>query len=75
MTTKKLYRSRDDRVLTGLAGGAAEYFDIDSTIVRALLVILEFATAGLLIIAYFIIALIVPTEPIGARKKVKNISK
>lgn len=72
---KKLYRSRDDRVLTGLAGGIANYFNVDSTLIRAALVLLEFATAGLLIIAYFIIALIVPKEPLGGRKKVKNTAK
>ncbi len=60
---KKLYRSNSDRMLTGLAGGIAAYFSIDSTIVRIALVLLEFATAGLLIIGYFIVALIVPREP------------
>lgn len=62
-TTKKLYRSRDDKVLTGLAGGIAKYFNIDPSIIRILLVIFEFITVGLLIIPYLIIALIVPKEP------------
>ena len=65
MQGKKLYRSRDDKMLTGLAGGIAKYFGIDSTIVRIALVLLEFATAGLLIIGYVIVAIIVPKEPIG----------
>jgi phage shock protein C len=68
MATKKLYRSRDDKVLTGLAGGIGNYFNIDSTIVRVILVILEFATAGLLIIGYFIMVLIVPKEPLRSEK-------
>ncbi len=75
---KKLYRSRDDRILTGLAGGTAKYFNIDPTIIRAGLILLEFATAGLLIIAYLIISLIVPLEPRqseSSRKKVKNTAK
>jgi phage shock protein C len=63
METKKLYRSRDNKVLTGLAGGLAKYFNTDPTLVRIILVILEFATAGLLIILYFLIALFVPKEP------------
>ncbi len=63
MDTKKLYRSRDDRVLTGLAGGIAKYFNIDSTLVRIGLVILEFATAGFLIIGYILVAFFVPKEP------------
>lgn len=65
MKNKKLYRSRDDKMLTGLAGGVAQYFGIDSTIVRIALVLLEFATAGLLIIGYIILAIIVPKEPVG----------
>lgn len=63
MNAKKLYRSRSDRMLTGLCGGVAHYFNIDSTLVRVAAVILEFATAGLLIIGYFILAIIVPLEP------------
>lgn len=60
---KKLYRSRSDKMITGLAGGIAQYFNLDPTLVRIALVILEFMTAGLLIIGYFIVALIVPKEP------------
>jgi phage shock protein C len=76
MNSKKLYRSRTDRKLTGLAGGIAEYLGVDSTTVRVVLILLEFATAGLLIIGYFIVAIIVPLEPLEApRKKVDNQSK
>ena len=60
---KKLYRSRDDKVFTGLAGGIAKYLGIDSTVVRIALALLEFFTAGLLIIIYFLVALFVPKEP------------
>lgn len=63
MQGKKLYRSREDKVLSGLAGGMGKYFGVDSTLVRVVLVILEFATAGLLIFVYLIVALIVPKEP------------
>ncbi len=60
---KKLYRSRENRVLTGLCGGLGEYFHIDPTLVRIIFIILEFLTAGLLIIGYLIVALIVPKSP------------
>jgi phage shock protein C len=63
MQTKKLYRSRNDKVFTGLAGGIGKYFAIDSTMVRILLVVFEFLTAGLLIFVYLIVALFVPKEP------------
>lgn len=60
--TKRLYRSRSNKMLLGLCGGIGDYFNIDPTLVRIAFVVLEFLTAGLLIIAYFIIGLIVPKE-------------
>lgn len=64
MKVKKLYRSRDEKMITGLAAGIAKYFGIDPTLVRIAFVLGEFATIGLLFIGYLIIALIVPNEPI-----------
>ena len=65
---KKLYRSRTDRMVTGLAGGIAAYFKVDSSIVRIILVLLELGTAGILLLGYFIVALIVPKEPLPPAK-------
>ena len=46
---KKLYKSVKDRKLTGVCGGIAEYFDIDSSIVRIVwLVLILCAGTGLL---------------------------
>ena len=39
-TQKRLYKSRRNRVIDGICGGIAEYFDIDVTIVRILWVLL-----------------------------------
>ena len=59
---KKLYRSRTDKKLCGVCGGLAEYFNIDSTIIRlAWVFAIFFAGAGLL--AYIIAALIIPSQP------------
>ncbi len=63
MLKKKLYRRTSDKYLTGLSGGIADYFDIDVTVVRVVLICLEFATAGLLIIVYFIVSYFVPKQP------------
>ena len=59
---KKLYRSENDRRLAGVCGGIAEYFGIDSTIVRLIWIVavLCFGT-GLLI--YLIAALVIPMYP------------
>jgi phage shock protein C len=63
MREKRLYRSRSDKVLMGLCGGLGDYFNVDPTLIRVAFIILEFLTAGLLIVAYFIVGFIVPKEP------------
>ncbi len=61
--TKKLYRSRTDRKIGGVCGGLAQYFNIDSTLVRLLFVIgVIFVGGGLL--AYLIMLIVVPEEPL-----------
>ncbi|MFH1126795.1 MAG: PspC domain-containing protein [archaeon] len=58
---KKLYRSRKNRMIAGVCGGIAEYFDIDPTLVRLAWILVTFAGgAGLL--AYLIAWIIVPEE-------------
>ena len=59
---KKFYRSKTDKKLCGVCGGLAEYLNMDVNILRVLWVLVTlFAGAGLL--AYIIIALIVPEKP------------
>lgn len=61
---KKLYRSLTDRRWLGVCGGLAEYFGVDSTLVRLAVAILTLAT-GILpgIFLYFVAAVIIPPEP------------
>ena len=59
---KKLYRSTTDKKICGVCGGLAEYLNVDSTIVRLILVLaVLFAGCGLL--AYLIAALVIPNKP------------
>ncbi len=44
--TDRLYRSRTDRVIGGVAGGVAEALDVDPSIVRVVWVILALVTGG-----------------------------
>lgn len=58
---KRLYRSSDQKMLLGVAGGLAEYFDIDPTIVRILFILLVFAGfSGPLL--YVVLAIVMPSE-------------
>ena len=59
---KRLYRSTHDRMLCGVCGGIAEYFQLDPTLVRlgwALFCIL----GGSGVLAYLVAALIIPNDP------------
>jgi phage shock protein C len=61
---RRLYRSRTDRQLAGVAGGIADYLDIDPTVIRVLWVIsIFFGGIGLLL--YIILAFVMPLEPLG----------
>ena len=60
---KKLFLSSTDKKLVGVCGGIAEYFDIDSTIVRLAWVLLTIFSMGIGgVIAYIIAALIIPSR-------------
>lgn len=56
--TKKLYRSDTDKMLCGVCGGIAEYFNVDATIIRLLWAVLTCSGPG--IVAYVIAAIIIP---------------
>jgi phage shock protein PspC (stress-responsive transcriptional regulator) len=59
---KKLYKSNTDKKICGVCGGLAEYLNVDSTVIRLILVLaVLFAGCGLL--AYIIAALVIPDKP------------
>ena len=60
--TKRLYKSRNDKMLGGVCGGIAEYFDIDPTLVR-LGWVLFCALGGSGILAYIVAAIVIPEQP------------
>ena len=61
---KKLYRSVNQKMLAGVCGGLAEYFDIDVSIVRLMLVGGALLTAVLPMFFFYIIAwIVIPQGP------------
>lgn len=60
--TRKLYRSRKEKMIGGVAGGLAEYFEIDPTLVRIIFIVSLFL-GGSGILAYIILWILVPEEP------------
>lgn len=61
MTDKKLRRSRNQKMLAGVCGGIAKYFELDATLVRAAFVLLS-AITGAGIIAYLVLIMVIPQE-------------
>ncbi|GAF75050.1 unnamed protein product, partial [marine sediment metagenome] len=59
---KKLYRSKKDKMIAGVCGGIAEYFGVDSTLVR-LLTALSVILGGAGVVAYIIAWIIIPKNP------------
>jgi phage shock protein C len=59
---KKLYRSKTDKMILGVCGGLAKYFDMDAVVVRIIFVLLALLN-GTGLILYLIIAIIAPEEP------------
>lgn len=60
----RLYRSRADRMLTGVAGGLAERLDVDPALVRVVWAVSMPLTGFLTLLIYIVMALVVPDEPL-----------
>lgn len=60
---KQLYRSESNKMLAGVCGGIAEYFNADPTLVRIGAVVLVLITGGAGILAYIVAAIVIPTKP------------
>ena len=59
----RLFRSPDDRILAGVAGGIAETWDLDPTLVRVGWAFLILVSGGLFLLLYIVMAVIVPLGP------------
>jgi phage shock protein PspC (stress-responsive transcriptional regulator) len=73
MINKKLYRSREDYIVAGVAGGLAQYLEIDPTIVRLVFVALALG-GGSGVLIYIVLALVIPREP-GEPKQISRSAK
>jgi len=59
---KRLYRSRDERVIWGICGGLGKYFNVDPVLIRVITVS-TLILGGWSILAYIILRFVVPLEP------------
>ena len=61
-----LYRSRTDRMLAGVAGGMADWLNLDPSVVRLVWALLVLA-GGIGLLLYIVAAIVIPEAPIGYR--------
>ena len=59
---KRLYKSRKNKVIAGVCGGIAEYFEVDPVLIRIIAVLFIF-TGGAAFIAYILGMIIMPNQP------------
>lgn len=58
---KKLYKSATNKMISGVCGGIAEYFQVDPTVVRLIRAVLT-AFNGIGILLYILSAVIIPDD-------------
>lgn len=61
MPIKRLYRSKKDKMIAGVCGGLAEYFEVDPVLVRVLFALSAFM-GGIGIILYILLVIVTPEE-------------
>lgn len=61
-TSSRITRSRTDRLVSGVCGGLARYFDLDSVIVRGVFVVLGLINMGIVAIVYVAAIVLLPEE-------------
>ena len=59
---KRLYRIREGKIIAGVCGGIAKYFDANPKVVRLLWVVF-FAAYGSGLVVYILFSIFVPKEP------------
>ena len=71
---KRLYRSRNDRMISGVAAGLGEYLGIDPTVVR-LLFLLGLLAGGSTVPIYIVMMIVVPEEPLSPEDAVVEVKE
>lgn len=61
---KRLYKSKDNKIIAGVMGGLGEYFDVDPVLFRIAYIVITISTAVIPgVIAYILMALVMPDRP------------
>jgi phage shock protein PspC (stress-responsive transcriptional regulator) len=60
---RRLYREPEEKKLSGVCGGLADYFGLDPTVVRLAVVVIGFATGFAGVVAYIVATFVIPLRP------------
>jgi phage shock protein C len=72
---KRLYKSKENKIISGVMGGLGEYFDVDPVLFRIIYLALTVFTAAFPgIIAYFLMAIVIPSKPEVMHEEAKTQS-
>ncbi len=65
MESKKLYRSRTNRMIAGVCSGLGNFFGIDPTVVRLVFIAGTILGFGSFVLIYLVLFIVVPEEPVN----------
>ncbi len=72
MPAKKLFRSVTQKMIGGVCGGLAEYFDIDVSIIRLIFIAIALVSALFPMFIFYIVAwIVIPVQPTSPSKEDK----
>ena len=59
---RRLYRSETNRMMAGVCGGLADYFNVDATLIRVIFVVVAVLSGGAGAVVYGVMWLLVPDD-------------
>jgi phage shock protein C len=66
---KRLYRSKNDRILGGVCAGLGEHLDIDPTVIRLVWAVITVLSIGTGVLVYIIAWILIPEEDTGSSEQ------
>jgi phage shock protein C len=72
--TGRLYRSTTDRMISGVAGGLADYLNLDPSLVRIVWAVLMFVTGGIFFLIYIVMWIVLPEAAGGTHPRWRDVT-
>jgi phage shock protein PspC (stress-responsive transcriptional regulator) len=66
---KRLYRSKNDRMLGGVCAGLGEHLDVDPTVIRLIWAVIAVLSIGTGVLVYILAWILIPEEDTGSSEQ------